>query len=280
MSRLAALLSATAAAALLCSDASARMGETLEQCKARYGEPGYREPGKADNTFEWKVGGRAFMSDGPFKPIHYIDIHFVDGKAAQIGLLFYLSEKTEKYGRGTSVKYKWPANDPKVPELLAKWAHPGKWTLKPGRDRFGVSTAEWFSQDGRYIAHAGEFFYQETGQAPTTQISYMTISSVDKFEQSKNEALASRKAKWNAESEAHERHLSGLRRTTDVRSALMEKNKTNVKSYFGRAPDKLIGDDGWTYKQQFFDSDSEKVVTSVHIGFFQGKVWHVAFYSD
>ncbi len=281
MSRLFALL---CAAACLSSAASARMGETLAECKARYGEPRYRDPGLDENTFEWRVGGRPGVTDEPFRPFYYITINFVDGKAAQIGLIFYLSQTDEKYPK--DVKWSWP-----VPELLAEWAHPGRWTYKP--NEVSGRGGRWYSEDGRYVALDGTAFYAATGHMPATGTRGMTISSADKFKQDEKEESAAQhassqaiwkaetdtQAKWWGETAAREQHLSGLRRTTEVKSALMGKNKANVKLYLGRAPDDLRNDDSWSYNMRFFDPDSEKVLTSVNIGFFEGKVWHVTFYN-
>lgn len=52
---------------------------------------------------------------------------------------------------------------------------------------------------------------------------------------------------------------SSGRNTTELKSALEGKTKSEVKEFFGRAPDAVRGP-SWVYMGQYMDPDAEKVM--------------------
>ena len=52
---------------------------------------------------------------------------------------------------------------------------------------------------------------------------------------------------------------SSGRNTAELTSALEGKTKSEVKEFFGRAPDRVSGP-GWVYMGQYMDTDAEKVM--------------------
>ena len=61
---------------------------------------------------------------------------------------------------------------------------------------------------------------------------------------------------------------SGQRYTTaQIKSALDGKSKEQVRNFFGRPPDQVVGEQ-WHYRGKFYDADAQKEMTSVALPFF------------
>jgi hypothetical protein len=59
---------------------------------------------------------------------------------------------------------------------------------------------------------------------------------------------------------------SSGKNTTELKSAVEGKTKSEVKEFFGRAPDDVSGG-MWVYMGQYVDPDAEKVLRQCHIAF-------------
>ena len=52
-----------------------------------------------------------------------------------------------------------------------------------------------------------------------------------------------------------------------IKDALMGKTKSEVKEFFGRKPDDILGEDRWFYDRSYFDPDSETYMKRCNISF-------------
>jgi len=66
---------------------------------------------------------------------------------------------------------------------------------------------------------------------------------------------------------------------SQVKADLKDKSKSEVKTYFGRAPDFAKDDSSWAYKGSYYDADSEKTMIQVHLSFYDDKVITIVFTS-
>ena len=65
--------------------------------------------------------------------------------------------------------------------------------------------------------------------------------------------------------------------TTELRSALMGKTKSEVKEFFGRNPDEARGTSLWGYNVSAMDPDSEKLNVACVVSFQEDNVYTVQF---
>ena len=65
--------------------------------------------------------------------------------------------------------------------------------------------------------------------------------------------------------------------TTELRSALMGKTKSEVKAFFGRNPDEARGTSLWGYNVSAMDPDSEKLNVACVVSFQEDNVYTVQF---
>lgn len=56
--------------------------------------------------------------------------------------------------------------------------------------------------------------------------------------------------------------------TTELKSALKNKTKSEVKEFFGRKPDSVLGENIWYYQANYLDPDSEATMTECSVSFF------------
>ena len=56
--------------------------------------------------------------------------------------------------------------------------------------------------------------------------------------------------------------------TTELKSALKNKTKSEVKEFFGRKPDRVLGENIWYYQANYLDPDSEATMTECSVSFF------------
>ena len=66
--------------------------------------------------------------------------------------------------------------------------------------------------------------------------------------------------------------------TSEIEKTLTRKTKSEVKSYFGRGPDKVEDPGTWEYNGRFFDEDSQKTFNTCRVGFSGDTCVMVRFY--
>lgn len=66
--------------------------------------------------------------------------------------------------------------------------------------------------------------------------------------------------------------------TTQTEKDLINLDKSQVKAYFGRKPDKTSGSNTWIYEGTFYDPDAEVSMTECWVNFQSGACLNVSFF--